>query len=245
VNVPDLFLWQYKQAQRATLATKVATATLGQDDDSGDDDDDADADSDDDTGLDYGVTVPDTGIDLETPEEELGIAPDTSLLNADITQTQSEAMDNVTSALQATGSSAAPSSSAVASGMVTAVGNALSTPQAVASLASAALVYFAGNSTPAMADVFATQAATLASGQPAQALTTVTGADGTASPAQVSTAADGSQTTTPLTAAQLAALTPSAFTVFFAQYGVYLGIGTGLAIFLVLIARGSHHHYRR
>lgn len=247
VNVPDLFLWQWKQSQRAAIAG--AAQALGQDDDSADDDDVADDASSDDTALDMGVdsggVLTNSGVlSSDTPQEELGIPTsvpvDLSQAGTPVTDAQ---LGDATAALQSTGSSAAPSANSVTASMVNAVGAALTAPAAVASLANTALTYFGSNSNAAMADVFATQVATAAAGQPVQALTTVTDPmTGAATPAQVTTAADGTQTATPLTAAQLQALTPSGFTVFLAQYGVYLGVGAGLLVVLALVAHRGRHY---
>jgi hypothetical protein len=252
-NVPDLFLYELGRVRKAALARRIRSG-LGQDDDDDDDDDSGDAPEPDASaiGLDSDALADDGVLsEDETPEQELGITPISLVpvatvtpdLATDLVPVESDVMSNVTDALQSTGSSVAPATAAATASAIDAVGQALTSTQEVANLANTALTYFAANSSPAMADVFSTQLATAAAGQTVQPLTTTTGADGTTTAAQVSTAADGSQTVTPLTAAQLAALTPSGLTVFLAQYGVYLGIGAGVLV-LVAIAHGRRGHRR-
>jgi hypothetical protein len=232
LNVPDLFNFEYQRVKRAALAQQIRAAPplqgLGQDDDDeGDEDTDAlDLSSDTD-----GVAATDAGIlDTESPDQVLGITEvDTSSLDADMVALNSQALADVGSSLAA--SSGVPVSSGAAASMVAAVGNAL-TPAEVGALASAATAYFQTQSTSAMADVFAAQLANAAAGNQALPLTTVTAVSGASSPALIGS----SGAATPLTPAQLAALSPSGLTVFLAQYGIWLGVGAAALLVLWLAA---------
>jgi hypothetical protein len=235
LNVPDLFLYQFKRAQRASLATKVSTG-LGQDDS----DDDESDEGDDDTGSDESDigAASDAGSNVleasETPQELLNIPDgiedvDTTQLNSDLVALNSEAMSDVSESLAAS-SDSTPSTSTAAN-MVATVGNSLTAPSLTV-LSNAALAYFQASNNAALADVFTAQLANAAAGNQALPLTTVTDASGQTSPALVT--ASGAQ---PLTAAQVQALTPSALTVFLAQYGVWLGVGA--AVLLVIAFMGS------
>jgi hypothetical protein len=235
LNVPDLFLYQFKRAQRATLATKVATG-LGQDD-SGDDESD---EGEDDTGTDDSdiQVASDAGSNVleasETPQELLNIPDgiedvDTTQLNSDLVALNSEAMNDVTQSLAAS-SDTTPTSSAAAN-MVATVGNSLTAPSLTV-LSNAALAYFQASNNAALADVFTAQLANAAAGNQALPLTTVTDAAGQSTPALVT--AGGAQ---PLTAAQVQALTPSGLTIFLAQYGVWLGVGAALLLLFAFMGR--------
>jgi hypothetical protein len=248
-NVPDLFLWEWRRVRRRMIAANAKQ--LGQDVDDDDDDGSGDFDIGDDTvdlaAAPAGVLTPDA-----SPQSTLGIQPvevtpldpSGALEELDSSQVPVDG-DAVTAAGAQSGSSgqtiasAASSSGLSTANVIGAVGQALTSNQEIAALSNAALTYFATQGSPAMADVLATQLATVASGAPAQALTTAATAAGDV-PAQVSTGADGAQSVTPLTAAQLAALTPSGLTVFWAQYGVYVGVGVAFAVVLAL----ARHHKR-
>jgi len=245
-NVPDLFLWEWRRVRRGLLARGIKRAGLGQDDDDfSDDSGDADSDS-----GDIDVSLPGLDIDSDTgggvledssPQSTLGIEPiEPPDLDADILPIDSDAIQTAGDAQGSSGTSisqAAASSGLTAANLIGAVGAALTSSQELAALSNAALSYFAVQGSPVMGDLLATQVATVASGAPAQPLTTTAAGE----PASVTTAPDGTTQVTPLTAAQLAALTPSGLTVFLAQYGVYLGLGVGFAVLLALAV----HHRRR
>jgi hypothetical protein len=255
LNAPDLFLWEWRRVHRALLRQGISAygSGLGQSFDLTLDDEDT---SDIDTSIGVDVATSADGVledDADNPAATLGIEPvDTSDLASDVANLVPIDSDIVTTAGDSAGSSgttvagAASSAGLSTANVIGAVGTALTSTQEISSLANAAAVYFANEAgSSALADVLGTQLATVAAGGTAQPLTTVTAPDGTTAPAAITTNPDGTSSVTPLTAAQLAALTPSSLSVFLAQYGVYLAVGGALAVGLAIVSRTHHGGYRR
>ncbi len=222
---PDLFLTLLQQAKAANVAQKIKLNGL--------------------RGLaDDGVTttfdptpaevsLPDPGLQQITVDTS-AIVPANYLTDA--TDTGSGFLSSVGSALASTGSSIGSALGSVGSGVLGAlgsVGSYLTSTGGLNSLTGLAKTYFAAQGATATAQtqqaVLQAQVSRAATGQPVAPITYQRDAYGNVVPVYATNTPQGS-VYQPLSAQGIANLTPSSLSVFFSQYGLWLGLGA-LALF--------------
>jgi len=218
---PDLFLAALKQAQAQRVASRMKLQGLGQD----------------------GITTtfdPEPALQTITVDTA-SITPNDFL--TDTTPSGSSFLDSIGSGFTSAGSTVGGALSSAGSsilGALGSVGSYLTSPTGLNSLTGLAKTYFAAQGAASTAQtqqaVLQAQIGRAATGQRAAPITYTTGANGLPVAVYATQTPQGT-VYQPLSQQGIQSLTPSPISVFFGQYGLYIGLGVAALLAITMAMR--------